>query len=102
MNNQYKNYLEFNILREISKKPMTNQRQLANELGFSIGKLNYCLRELKKKGLVKVENFKKNPNKFSYIYALTPKGLAIKTKLTVTFMKQKFKEYEELKKEINE
>ena len=73
---------------------------MADELGFSLGKLNYCLKALRAKGLIKIENFKKNPNKINYIYVLTPKGIAEKTKLTINFMKRKMKEYEELKKEI--
>ncbi len=90
----------FNVLRKIDKNPNTSQRELANNLGFSLGKLNYCLKELKKKGLVKIGNFKKNPNKINYFYILTPKGVTIKTKLTLNFMKRKMKEYDELKKEI--
>ena len=70
------------------------------ELGFSLGKLNYCLKALQSKGFVKIENFKKNPNKLNYFYVLTPKGISEKTKLTINFMKRKMKEYEELKKEI--
>ena len=73
---------------------------MADELGFSLGKLNYCLKALRAKGLIKIENFRKNPNKINYIYVLTPKGIAEKTKLTINFMKRKMKEYEELKKEI--
>lgn len=90
------------LMRTISKQPQSNQRDLAYSLGFSVGKLNYCLRALKQKGLVKIENFKKNPNKFAYIYVLTPKGISEKTKLTVNFMKVKMREYEELKKEIDD
>ena len=97
MNN---NQDEFNVLRSIKKKPQSNQRELAKELGFSLGKLNYCIKALKSKGLIKIENFKKNPNKINYIYVLTPKGIAEKTKLTMNFMKRKMKEYEELKKEV--
>jgi len=91
----------FNVLRKIQKKPESTQRQLAEDLGFSLGKLNYCLKALKVKGLVKISNFKKNPDKTNYIYILTPKGIAQKTKLTINFMKRKMKEYEELKREIN-
>jgi EPS-associated MarR family transcriptional regulator len=90
----------FEILRVINKKKIINQRQFAVELGYSLGKINYCLRELKSKGLVKLSNFKNNPNKFDYVYVLTPKGISTKTKLTINFMKKKIKEYEELKKEI--
>ena len=91
-----------NVLRKIKKKPEATQRELAEELGFSLGKLNYCLRALKFKGLIKIKNFTKNPNKINYIYVLTPKGIAERTKLTVNFMKRKMKEYDELKKELGE
>ena len=91
----------FNILREIKKKPTSSQRQLAKSLGFSLGKLNYCIKALQKKGLVKIQNFKKQKNKVEYIrYILTPKGLSLRTKLTLNFMKRKMKEYDELKKEL--
>jgi len=92
----------FNVLRKIQNKPQSSQRQLAEELGFSLGKLNYCLKALKSKGLIKINNFKRNPKKINYIYVLTPKGLAHKTQLTINFMKKKMKEYDELKKEIGE
>ena len=91
----------FNVLRKIQKRPESTQRQLAEDLGFSLGKLNYCLKALKSKGLVKISNFKRNPNKANYIYILTPKGIAEKSKLTINFMRRKMREYEELKKEIN-
>ena len=90
----------FDILRQIQKKPKSTQRELAEELGFSLGKLNYCLKALKSKGLVKIENFAKNPNKLNYIYVLTPKGISEKSKLTINFMKRKMNEYDELKKEL--
>ena len=89
-----------NLLRNIKKKPKTTQREMADDLGFSLGKLNYCLKALKAKGLIKISNFKKNPNKLNYIYVLTPKGITTKTKLTVNFMKRKMKEYDELKNEL--
>lgn len=91
----------FDILRKINNNPNSSQRDLAKQLGFSLGKLNYCLKALKEKGLVKIENFTKNPNKLNYIYVLTPQGINEKTKLTVNFMKRKMKEYDELKKELN-
>ncbi len=90
-----------NVLRKIKKNPTYSQRELAGELGFSLGKLNYCLKALKSKGLIKINNFKKNPNKVNYIYVLTPKGIIEKTKLTINFMKRKMKEYDELKKELD-
>ncbi len=91
---------QFNVLRKIKSKPEYSQRELASELGFSLGKLNYCLKALKEKGLIKISNFKKNPNKLGYLYKLTPKGISTKTKLTLDFMKRKMKEYDELKAEI--
>jgi len=90
----------FNLLRKIDKKPQSNQRALAKELGFSLGKLNYCLKALKGKGLIKINNFKKNPKKLNYIYVITPKGISEKTRLTINFMKRKMKEYDELQKEL--
>ena len=90
----------FNVLRKIKRNPESTQRELAEGLGFSLGKLNYCLKALKSKGLIKINNFNKNPNKLNYIYVLTPKGIAEKTKLTVNFMKKRMKEYDELKKEL--
>ena len=90
----------FEVLRKIQKKPNASQRELAKELGFSLGKLNYCLKALQNKGLIKMKNFSKNPNKIKYFYILTPQGIAEKTKLTINFMKMKMREYDELKKEM--
>ena len=93
----------FEVLRKIQKKPKASQRELAEDLGFSLGKLNYCLKALKKKGLIKLRNFQKQKNKISYLqYIVTPKGISFRTKLTLNFMKMKMKEYDELKKEIDE
>ncbi len=92
---------DFKILRTINKKSKFTQRELADELGFSLGKLNYCLKALKEKGLIKLKNFKNNKRKLNYIYILTPKGISEKTKLTINFMERKMKEYDELKSELN-
>ena len=91
-----------NLLRKIKKKSYSSQRKLAGDLGLSLGKLNHCLKAIQEKGLIKIENFKKNPKKINYIYVLTPKGITKKTKLTVNFMKRKMKEYDELKSELTE
>ena len=91
---------DFKILRTINKKSKFTQRELADELGFSLGKLNYCLKALKEKGLIKLKNFKNNKSKFNYIYILTPKGISEKTKLTINFKKRKMEEYDELKNEL--
>lgn len=92
----------FQVLRKIQKKPDSSQRQLAKELGFSLGKLNYCLKALQKKGLLKLKNFQKKKNKIKYLqYIVTSKGINYRTKLTMDFMKRKMKEYDELQKELN-
>lgn len=91
----------FQVLRKIHIKPDTSQRELAEELGFSLGKLNYCINALISKGLLKINNFKKQKNKAQYFkYVITPRGISERTKLTVSFMKKKMKEYDELKKEL--
>jgi EPS-associated MarR family transcriptional regulator len=92
---------QFNVLRKINQDPKSTQRDLSKILGLSLGKINYCLKELKIKGLVKIKNFQKHSNKIQYVYVLTPKGLTEKTKLTINFMKRKMKEYDELKKELD-
>ena len=95
------NLEDFEILRKIQKNPDASQREMAEELGFSLGKLNYCLKALKDKGLVKIRNFRKKKDKITYIqYVLTPKGISERTKLTLNFMKRKMKEYDDLKKEL--
>ena len=99
MNNN-NNQDHLNVLRKINRNPKSSQREMAKELGFSLGKFNYCLKALQSKGLIKIQNFKKNPNKINYIYVLTPKGISEKTKLTMNFMKRKMKEYDELKMEL--
>ena len=91
---------DLEILRKIENSKNKSQRSLARELGFSLGKLNYCLKALKAKGLIKLQNFRSNPKKMQYFYVLTAKGISEKTNLTVKFMKRKMKEYDELRKEI--
>ena len=100
--NQMLNNDEFETLRKINEKKPLSQRKLANDLGFSLGKLNYCLKALKEKGLIKLNNFKKNNNKLGYAYILTPTGIAQKMELTINYMKRKMQEYDELKKEYKE
>jgi len=103
MNKSTKNSQDqLNVMRKIGKNPNLTQRDLAGQLGFSLGKLNYCLKELKIKGFIKMNNFKKSKNKMKYIYVLTPGGITAKTKLTMNFMKRTMQEYDELKREIND
>ena len=90
----------FQILRKIVEKPESTQRELAKGLNLSLGKLNYCLKALREKGLIKIQNFKKNPKKLNYVYVLTPKGITEKTKLTINFMKRQMEEYDKLKSEL--
>ena len=92
--------IDLDILRKIANKPGTTQRKLSKELGFSLGKLNYCLQELQKKGLVKIKNFKKNEKKLSYLYVLTPLGISKKTKLAFKFIKKTMKQYDDLVVEV--
>tara|TARA_B100001059_G_C17801603_1_gene566513 strand:+ start:346 stop:687 length:342 start_codon:yes stop_codon:yes gene_type:complete len=91
----------FRVLRKINKDPNISQRKMAEDLGFSLGKLNYCLKALKKKGFVKLQNFNNKKNKFKYFqHVITPKGISHRLSLTVYFMKKKMNEYDELKNEI--
>ena len=91
----------FAILRNLYKNPNYSQRDLARELGLSLGKLNYCIKALKDKGLIKIRRFKKSQNKIGHIkYVLTSQGISLRTKLTINFMKKKMKEYDELKMEL--
>ena len=92
---------DFEIRRSIKNQPDLTQRDIAKSLKLSLGKVNYCIKSLKDKGLIKINNFKKNPNKIGYLYILTPRGLSEKSKLTIKFMKRKLREYEELKKELD-
>ena len=92
--------INLNLLRFIHKNPNLSQRDTAKNLGISLGKLNYLIKSLSNKGLVKIKNFSKSKNKFNYAYLLTPEGLNQKLKLTMRFMKIKLKEYDELSEEI--
>lgn len=90
----------FRVLTLIEKNPELSQRELAKELGVSLGGVNYALRGLAEKGLVKAQNFSRSDKKLAYTYILTPKGLAEKSLLTARFLKRKMDEYEALKSEI--
>lgn len=90
------------LLRYLEENPQVSQRELAEHLGVSLGKANYCLKALINKGQVKASNFKNNKNKRQYLYLLTPQGLEDKARITVSFLNRKIREYEELKSEIRE
>jgi len=98
MNNQD---IRLDLLRRLESNPQFTQRELSREMGVSLGKVNYCMKKLNEKGLIKLTNFTHNPNKMGYAYLLTPSGIEEKSRLTFSFLKRKVIEYEVLKKEIN-
>tara|TARA_B100000963_G_scaffold361901_1_gene400683 strand:- start:8849 stop:9166 length:318 start_codon:yes stop_codon:yes gene_type:complete len=100
MNTNKNNEELLKILRIIDNYKLNNQRKISKSIGLSLGKINFLLKELKKKGVVKVNNFKKNKNKKKYLYYLTPQGISLKIKLTKNFMKIKMDEYDSLKKDL--
>jgi EPS-associated MarR family transcriptional regulator len=87
-------------MRILQDNPDLTQRELARELGMSVGGLNFCLNALIEKGLVRMANFQKSKNKFKYVYLLTPQGIAERVALTSRFLKSKMEEYDALKVEI--
>ena len=91
---------QFQILQSLERDSRPTQRQLSNDLGVSLGKINYCLKSLIEKGFIKVNNFRNNKNKIQYSYLLTPKGIEEKSKLTLDFIRIKTQEYDALKQEI--
>jgi len=92
--------IDLHLLRQLEREPRLNQRGLARRLGLSLGKLNYCVRALVGKGLVKISNFRRSDNKLAYAYLLTPVGLQEKSRLTIAFLRRKQEEYERLQVEI--
>lgn len=92
----------YKILKRLEANPEISQRELAQKLGISLGKANYCLRALVQKGLLKVNNFRNNQNKTAYLYLLTPHGVEQKARMTVEFLQIKVQEYERLRTEIEE
>ena len=90
----------FRVMRILQENPDLTQRELAEKLGISVGGLNYCLKALIEKGLVKMKNFANSKNKFGYVYELTPTGLVEKAAITHRFLQRKMDEYDALKAEI--
>ena len=101
MSTQTQENTAFRVMRLLQVNPDLTQRELAQELGVSVGGLNYCLKALIDKGWVKMQNFSQSKNKFGYVYILTPTGMAEKAELTSRFLKRKMSEYEALKVEID-
>jgi EPS-associated MarR family transcriptional regulator len=94
--------IRYRLLKLLENNPNMTQRQMAGEMGLSLGKFNYCLKELVKKGIVKIDRFTTSDNKAGYMYVLTPHGIEEKAKITVSFLRRKMKEYEEIKNQIKE
>lgn len=92
--------IDLELLRELSGQPAASQRSLANRLGVSVGKLNFCLRALVDRGWIKANNFRRSDNKMAYAYYLTPSGFAAKLSLTAKFLRRKELEFEELQVQI--
>lgn len=92
--------IRYRLLKILESEGNLTQRQMAQKMGISLGKVNYCLGELVKKGLIKVNRFKDAEKKLRYFYILTPGGIEERADLTVRFLKSKLKEYEQIKKEI--
>ena len=90
------------LLRHLEENPDVTQRELARELGISLGKANYCLKALINKGLIKAKNFKNSANKRAYLYVLTPQGIEAKALISVRFLQRKMEEYEALRQEIEQ
>ena len=90
------------LLRHLEENPNVTQRELARELGISLGKANYCLKALINKGLIKAKNFKNSANKRAYLYILTPQGIEAKARISVRFLQRKMEEYEAVRQEIEQ
>ena len=92
--------VELEILRKIEENPNLTQRQIAEHLGLSLGKINYLIQALLGKGLLMIDNFKRSDNKLGYLYLLTPEGVETKRQLTILFLQRKSNEFDKLKKEM--
>ena len=92
----------YRILKLLEADPHASQRRISDELGISLGRVNYCLNALIKKGLVKANNFRNSENKRAYLYLLTPRGIEERTRVTARFLRVKLDEYEILKRELEE
>jgi len=102
MNNPYEQEIHYRLLKILSKNSNFTQREMAKKMGISLGKVNYCLSELAKKGFIKINRFKYSRNKIRYIYILTPRGLEEKAGLTISFLKRKILDYEEISSQIKD
>ncbi len=94
--------ITYRLIKAIEANPEASQRELAREMGISLGNVNYCLKGLMEKGLVKMQNFRNSQNKLAYIYLLTPKGIQAKSRITARYLQRRLREYEALKAEIEQ
>ena len=94
--------IRYRLFKLLENDPNLTQRQMAEQMGISLGKFNYCLNELVKKGFVKINRFKSSENKAAYMYILTPHGIEEKSRVTIRFLKRKMQEFENIKKQIDE
>ena len=94
--------IRYRLFKLLDDDPNLTQRQMAEKMGISLGKFNYCLKKLVKKGFVKINRFTSSQNKAAYMYILTPQGVEQKAKITVNFLKRKMNEYKKIKQEIEE
>ena len=92
--------VHFRVLRALNESPELSQRQIAKDLGVSLGVINFCVQALVEKGQIKIQNFRSSSNKLRYAYVLTPSGVSQRVQLTASFLKRKVAEYEALKAEI--
>ena len=100
MNQSFEQEIHYRLLNLLVDEPQLRQLDIAKKMGISVGKVNYCIAELAKKGLIKVKRFKSAKNKLPYSYMLTPQGIEEKGRITVRFLKRKLSEYEEIKHQI--
>ena len=102
MNYLYEQEIRYKLLKLLASESNLSQREMAKSMGISLGKTNYVITELANKGIIKIKRFKSAVNKIPYTYMLTPEGLEEKAKITLTFLKRKLSEYEEIKRQIKE
>ena len=102
MNYLYEQEIRYKLLKLLASEANLSQREMAKSMGISLGKTNYVITELANKGIIKIKRFKSAVNKIPYTYMLTPEGLEEKAKITLTFLKRKLSEYEEIKRQIKE
>ncbi len=100
MNKPENKEIRLKLLRILKKEPTLTQREMQRHMGISLGRVNYCISGLVEKGMIRVERFKKNPQKKAYFYRLTPKGIEELTQLTFSFLKMRVDEYDRIKNEI--